>query len=380
VLIDETDELAVMGCIRSGQLSGSAEVVRQYERSLARYFGTRFAAACSSGTAAIQLALQAVGVESGHEVVVPATAPVMTALAAVAVGAKPVFVDTRAGDSFALDMSDLERRRTRATKAVLSVPMWGYPSDGMELVRACRDWGVALIEDAAQAQGARIGGRYVGTLGTIGTSSTHENKLVTTGEGGFCLTNDAAVYTRLCELRNFGRAVRLDEPIAIPFGEFGASFGTNLKLGALASALGTTQLAKLESRVADRRIRAHRLIPRLQEVPGLRALPVPLSSEPSYYALVLVCSDKSARRLAVELGREAGIISDTVRYDYKPLYRTAVFSNHRSAPCTNAESLCASILTLPCHEGLSVEDENSIVEACRRVAISPVVRDSELCT
>ena len=368
VVAGDAEVQAVTGALRGGDLSGNARLVGDYERALSKWFGTRFALACSSGTAALHLALLTLGVGVGDEVIVPPTAPAMTALPVLAVGARPVFADTRSPASFALDLADVDRKRTQRTKAVVSVPMWGYPADDGELVAACHGWGLPLIEDAAQAHGTRLGrdGRLAGTQGVVGCFSTHARKLVCTGEGGFVLTGDPTVAARLATLRNLGQPARLDAPLALPVGAFGEGFGLNYKLGALPAALGLAQLDRLAGRLQARRRVARRLLARLAEVPGLAPLPVVAGASPNHYALVLQVQLGDAalvgRRLAVE-----GVISDTVRYCYRPLYQLPVFSAFAPPAlcCPNAEALCASIITLPCHEGLTAADERRIVRACR---------------
>jgi perosamine synthetase len=368
VLVGDGEIQAVTSAVQGGDLSGNARLVGDYERALARWFGARFALACSSGTAALHLALLALAVGAGDEVIVPPTAPAMTALPVLAVGARPVFADTRSPASFALDPVDVDRKRTARTKAVVSVPMWGYPADDGELVAACHGWGLPLIEDAAQAHGTRLDrdGRLAGTQGAIGCFSTHARKLVCTGEGGFVLTGDPAVAARLGTLRNLGQPARLAAPLAMPTGAFGEGFGLNYKLGAVAAALGVAQLDRLSSRLQARRRIARRLQARLADVPGLRPLPVPAGASPNHYALVLRVHLGDATLVGRALAAD-GVISDTIRYGYRPLYRLPVFSAFAPpAPgCPNVEALCASTITVPCHEGLTAADERRIVAACR---------------
>jgi len=144
--------------------------------------------------------------------------------------------------------------------------MWGYPADGPELAQACRAWGVPLVEDAAQAHGTTLFGRYVGTHGAIGTFSTHARKLICTGEGGFCLTDDPALADRLRPLRNLGKP-----PSG---GEFGTGFGLNYKLPALAAALGRVQLSRLNSRLARRSLILEKLTAMASEISGLEPFPI----------------------------------------------------------------------------------------------------------
>lgn len=351
------DELhAVRNTLLTADLSGNAEVVGRYEQELADWFNAQFAVACSSGTAAIHLSLLALGVGRGAEVIVPATAPVMTALPVLAVGAVPVFADVTHPATFALDLADVANKLTPRTKAVIAVAMWGYPADGPELGRACRDWCVPLVEDAAQAHGTSLSGRYVGTQGMIGTFSTHARKLICTGEGGFCLTDDPALADRLRELRNLGQP---------PGGEFGAGFGLNYKLPALAAALGRVQLSRLTSRLARRHLILGKLTTMACEIIGLEPFPIPHGAKPNGYAALFTAEPDLASNI-MHRSHAAGIESDVLRYNYRPLYRTPVLT--RYAPpqqCHNAERLVATLLTVPCHERVATDELARIGAAWR---------------
>ncbi|MGH3697496.1 MAG: DegT/DnrJ/EryC1/StrS family aminotransferase [Pseudonocardiaceae bacterium] len=357
VQIGDEELEAVRDTLVAADLSGNAEVVGHYEQELAGWFAARFAVACSSGTAAIHLALLALGVGLGEEVIVAATAPAMTALPVLAVGAVPVFADVAHPATFALDLADVAGKLTPRTRAVIAVPMWGYPADGPELTQACRDWGVSLVEDAAQAHGTSLFGRYVGTQGAIGTFSTHARKLICTGEGGFCITADSALADRLRQLRNLGKP---------PGGaEFGVGFGLNYKLPALAAALGRVQLSRLASRLTRRRLILGKLTAMASEIPGLEPFPTPHGAEPNGYAALFTAEPDLADRIA-HRSRKAGIESDVLRYAYRPLYRMPVLARHApTRPCRNAERLAVTLLTVPCHERVATDDLARIRAAWR---------------
>lgn len=352
------DELeAVRDTLVTADLSGNADVVGHYEQELANWFGARFAVACSSGTAAVHLALLALGVGPGAEVIVPATAPTMTALPVLALGAVPVFADVAHPATFALDLADVAGKLTPHTRAVIAVPMWGYPADGPELAQACRDWSVPLIEDAAQAHGTSLCGRYVGTHGAIGTFSTHARKLICTGEGGFCLTDDPVLADRLRPLRNLGKPPN--------GGEFGVGFGLNYKLPALAATLGRVQLSRLSSRLALRGLILGKLTAMAGEIAGLEPFPVPRDTQPNGYAALFTAEPALADRIA-HRSRAAGIESDVLRYGYRPLYQTPVLARYApTQPCRHAERLAATLVTVPCHERVATDELARIRAAWR---------------
>lgn len=352
-IIDQHDHDAVRKVLSRMDLSGNASAVADYEHALTDWFATRHAVACSSGTAALHLALLALGIGSGDEVIVAATAPVMTVLPVLAVGAAPVFADVAHPTTFALNHDDLQRKITDRTRAVIAVPMWGYPADGPDLAEACAVWQLALIEDAAQAHGTITRSLLAGTMATIGTFSTHARKMMTTGEGGFCLTRDEQLHQRMCQIRNLGQPV--------DGGPFGATFGLNFKLGALAAALGTVQLQRLRTRIIQRRVTLESLNVIARKTPDLLPFPVSDRGQPNAYA-ALFTSDQAtqiAQRLAA-----ARIVSDPLRYDYRPVYHTPILRPYApNQPCANAERLTTTLLTLPCHEGVGPAELDRIAIA-----------------
>ncbi|WP_051366882.1 DegT/DnrJ/EryC1/StrS family aminotransferase [Hamadaea tsunoensis] len=350
--LDATDRQAVLEVLDAGDLSGTADIVADYETELATWFGGSHAIACSSGTAALHLALLALDVGRGDEVIVAATGPAMTALPILAVGATPVFADTAGPDTFALSLTDVERKLTPRTRAVICVPMWGYPADRPDLAAACHTRGIPLIEDASQAHGTLIDGQYAGTRATIGTFSTHHRKLIATGEGGFCLTENPDLDQRLRQLRNLGKQ---------PGHGFGTAFGLNYKLPAIAAALGRTQLGRLTQRLDHRRHTLQTVVDRLYGLNGLHPLPA-VGGKPNGYAAVFTTHGPAApyaHRLAA-----AGITSDPTRYQYQALYHLPAFAQYApAAPCANAETLTRSLITIPCHEGVGPHELDHITAA-----------------
>ncbi|KPM50566.1 hypothetical protein ACG83_39105 [Frankia sp. R43] len=351
-LLDETDTAGVLAALSSGDLSGTAPVVADYERALAKTFGVNRAVACSSGTAAVHLSLLAHGVGAGDEVMVPATAPVMTAMPVLAVGARPVFVDVTDSASFAVSLADVEARLSARTRVVISVAMWGYPADGDALARLCDRYGLVLVEDAAQAHGTRTGDRLVGTRGRIGAFSTHLRKLVNTGEGGFLLVDDETTADRLVALRNAGKAAS--------GGQFGRGFGLNFKLPAMSAALGLRQLARLDQRVIARRAIQDRLATAVGPVDGVTSFPV-RDGIPNGYAMLLLADDAHLAVVLAEALAAAGFVSDPRRYGYRPLYDYDAFAEVPAGACPNAAELCSRLVSLPCHEGVTPADEQRMI-------------------
>jgi dTDP-4-amino-4,6-dideoxygalactose transaminase len=342
-----SDLAAIETALAGNSLSGESELIARYEHALAAYFGCAQAVAVSSGTAAIHLSLLALGATAGTEVLVPAIAPLPSLLPVLAAGATPVVVDV-CPDHLGFDAEDLARKITPRTRAALAVLLWGYPQDLGPSIDLLDRHGIALVEDACQAHGTTIAGRLAGRVGRIGCFSTHDFKLISTGEGGFVLTDDRALADFV---RRYGRLGGLD----------GHHAGVNYKLSALGAALGLQRLAQLPQRLesqrgAARALRAALRSKRVDELPAAKL------GEPNYYAFVLLARLRAeAMDKAVAALARHGLDTDKRQFGYDLVYRRPMFAE-LATPCPNAERLIDRALQLPCHPGLSPDDIGDIAE------------------
>ena len=182
-----------------------SEEVDRFEKAFASYTGTRYALGVNSGTDALWIALEALGIGPGDEVITVANTFHATALAIMRTGATPVLVDARA-DDFLMDQDQIVSKITPRTKAIIAVHLFGLAQDLSSLVVLCNERGIALVEDCAQATGAIINGKKVGTYGDIGCFSFHPSKtLAGAGDGGAITTNNEAIANRIRSLRYFGQ-------------------------------------------------------------------------------------------------------------------------------------------------------------------------------
>jgi perosamine synthetase len=194
--ISELEREYVRQALNSNWLSSIAPPVALFEEAFAKRFGAKHAVAVNSGGSALFLALWALGIRPGDEVIVPTFTMVASAGAVTQCGATPIFVDCEP-DTANLDVSKIEERITPQTRAIMPVHIYGHPCD-MDAIRAlARDYRLFVIEDAAEAHGALYKGKPVGTLGDAGCFSFYANKLITTGEGGMILTDDDKLTTTL---------------------------------------------------------------------------------------------------------------------------------------------------------------------------------------
>lgn len=271
IAMPEGDVQAVLDTLRSGWLTMGPRT-QAFEQALASYTGSPHAVTVSSGTAALHLACLAAGVRPGDEVIAPALTFVASASAARYVGAKPVLCDIRGPHDFNIDVEDVARRITPRTRAVVAVHFCGYAADVLALRELCDAHGLALIEDCAEAIGARVDdtGRQAGTVGELGAFSFFSKKQLCVGEGGMVTTADEQMAERVRLLRShaltsgtWDRHRGHDPAYDV------VDIGFNFRLDEPRAALGLSRLARLHDDIAKRRaiVRAYR--ERLAATPGI---------------------------------------------------------------------------------------------------------------
>ena len=228
-------------CIRSGRLSWQGRYVGEFERNAAAYTGVRHAVSTNSGTGALIVALQALGIGPGDEVIVPTLTFSASIWAVTAVGATPVFADSLQG-SWGVDPADVERRVTPRTRALLVVHLYGHAVEMDAVMAIARAARLRVVEDVAQAFGGDYKGRKLGSFGDVGCVSFH-NKLIATGEGGMIITDDSGLARRVGVLRNPAPDNRTD--FAEP--------SLNYRMSNITAAVGLAQLERLEEIIARKR-------------------------------------------------------------------------------------------------------------------------------
>jgi|TARA_B100001971_G_C18252888_1_gene579707 dTDP-4-amino-4,6-dideoxygalactose transaminase/8-oxo-dGTP pyrophosphatase MutT (NUDIX family) len=338
---DQGEVEIIREVLNSKKLSGTSDIVGEYEKDLAEYFGSNFAVALSSGSAALHTALAVLDVKSGDEVLVPAIAPIPSVLPILAAGAIPVIVDIQK-DTLDFCEEDLVNKISIKTKAAILIPMWGYPIDYTKTLRILNEKNIPLIEDAAQAHGAKLDDKYIGTFGTIGCFSTHDRKTLPTGEGGFILTKDDSIAKRIKKFIKLG-------------GMNGELYGPNYKLSSLAAAIGKNRIKYISERVSKRKLNAMRLLDKISET-NIKALEVPVNGESTYYSLVIILPwDRDTNKKFIQELNNMNIPSDKIQYDYDLIFKRGIFKEFYQH-CPNSEMFLESMTTIPVHEGLTEDD------------------------
>jgi dTDP-4-amino-4,6-dideoxygalactose transaminase len=264
-VFDETDVKAVEEVVRSGHwgcLSGSK--VSEFEKKFAAFQDAEYGVCVPNGTAALEVALKAVGVKAGDEVIVPPYTFIASASSVLSVGAIPVFADIEP-DTYNLDPSKIEAHVTEKTRAILAVHIGGGPADMDGITSVAKKHGLRVVEDAAQAHGAAWNGRRVGAIGDAGTFSFQASKNLTAGEGGIVVTNDPVVYSAAWSLHNCGR---------VPEGKWYEHriLGWNMRMTEFQGAILLTQMKRLEEQMKTREENALYLDAELSKIDGIRPL------------------------------------------------------------------------------------------------------------
>lgn len=340
--------------LHDGPLSGTSPAITNYENDLKVWFGCNYALPVASGSAALFLALHACGVQRGDKIVVSALAPIPSLLPILQLGAEPLFVDVEIG-SFRFNISDLKKIVRHKPKAVLAVALWGYPVMTHELLDLLAEHAIPLIEDSAHAHGSVELEKFSGTVGSIGCFSTHDNKLLSTGEGGFVLTNSINLYQKMKTYSHLGYCR-------------GDVMGFNFKLGAPQALLGQDRLMRLEHQILARRTVAGKLLAQLSLPGTISQIEVEPTSCANFYNVgFFIRASRTGAAQFIRHCHEAGVHSNAIKYNIKPSYSYPLLSFY-SRYCNNAENMASNITSIPCFPEITDSQIYDMSELINRAA------------
>lgn len=242
--IGKEEEEEVLKVLKSGWISSASPAVKEFEEKFSSYIGRKYGVATSNGTTALHLAVTALGIKEGDEVIVPDLTFISPVNVVLYNRARPVLVDVEE-ENWGLDPERVRKAITPRTKAIIVVHLYGNPAKITELKEIAEDKGIYLIEDCAEAHGAEYEGKKVGTFGDISCFSFYANKVITTGEGGMCLTDDEGLYEKMSILRDHGmpKEKRYWHEV----------IGYNYRMTGLQAALGLAQLRKIDKFIRRKR-------------------------------------------------------------------------------------------------------------------------------
>lgn len=323
--------------------------VEEFEKKFASYSETQYAVGVNNGTTALHLAMLALGIGAGDEVIVPADTFIATAWGVSHAGATPVFVDCTA-DTWEIDVTKIEEKITPRTKAIAGVHLYGQPFDIDAVLAICKKHNLYLIEDAAQAQGARYKGKTVGGFGEMACFSFYPGKnLGACGEAGGVTTNNEAYYKHLLSLRNHGSVVRY----------YHDEIGYNYRMGGLEGASLSVKMNYLEGWNNNRRAIAKRYLAEIKN-DKIKMQHQPEWADSVFHLFVITTEDRDA--LTKYLNERN--IFPALHYPVPcHLQKAYAHLNYKVGDCPNAEYLAAHCLSLPMYAELTPEMVTRVIDA-----------------
>ncbi|MEM7338495.1 MAG: DegT/DnrJ/EryC1/StrS family aminotransferase [Actinomycetota bacterium] len=360
--LDGNEEKYVLDCVRTSWISSNGEYIARFEEAFAERCGTRHAVATNNGTTALHLALVALGVGAGDEVIVPTVTFVATANAVRYCGAEPVLVDVQPG-TLNIDPLAVEAAITERTKAIIPVHLYGHPAEMTAIMEIAERHHLAVVEDAAEAHGAAHDGRPVGSIGHCGTFSFFGNKIITTGEGGMVTTNDDELARRLRLYRGQG----LDPARRYWF----VVVGFNYRMTNIEAAIGLAQLETMDAGLATRAKVARWYDDALAPLDDLLIRPAATPGATSVcwmYNVFLRHGDVSRRDEVMARLDERGIETRPV---FHPMHHLPPYRD--PSPYPVADDWACRGISLPTHELLTPDDIERVTHALSEAVTQPLV-------
>lgn len=349
----------VLDCIETEWISSNGKYIPAFEEAFADFCGTKHAVATNNGTTALHLALVALGLEPGDEVIIPTVTYIATANAVRYCGATPVLADV-SPDTMNLDPDEVERLITPSTKGIIPVHLYGHPADMVALNEIAQRHGLWVVEDAAEAHGAEVGGRRVGALGTCASFSFFGNKIVTTGEGGMVTTDDDELAQRLRLFR--GQGVDPNRRYWFPV------VGYNYRMTNIQAAIGLAQVETIDTALAQRQELAAMYDEALLGLSDALVLPTVRSDvHHAYWMYTVYLKDgDEERRDAVMAALDAdGIETRPVFY---PMHVLPPYREDVGYPV--ADQWAQRGISLPTHQLLTVDDVDRIASSLEKAIVT----------
>jgi len=361
-LIGEYELKLVTEAVKSGWVSSKGKFIAEFEEEFAKYIGTEYGIATPNGTAALHLALVSLGIGPGDEVIVPTLTFAAVANAVIYVRAKPVFVDSHP-DYWCIDPNKIEEKITKRTKAIIPVHLYGHPCDLEFVIEAARNHELYVVEDCAEAHGAEYKSKKVGSFGDISCFSFYGNKIITTGEGGMCLTNEEKLAERMRVLRDQG--MRSEKKY------WHEVVGFNYRMTNLQAALGVAQLEKIDEFVRRKREIAKTYDSLLKNVRGITLHPeMPWAKNVYWLYSILIHSDnyRINRDELMDVLGENGVETRSFFYPMHimPPYKRYVANSQFPV----AEKLSLSGINLPSSVKLKEEEICKVARLISHAGIS----------
>jgi len=350
--VGEEEAKAVYEVVKSGWIR-QGKVVEEFERRFSKYLGVKHAIAVSSGTAALHVALAAVGIKKGEEVIVPSFTCVPPISAILLVGAVPVLADIEE-ITYNLDPNSVRNVLSDKSKAIIPINYAGHPAELKELQEIAESKGLYLINDAAEALGAMYDGKNIAQFGDVVVFSFSPNKTITTGEGGMVVTNDDEIAEKARIIRDYGQKERF----------YYVELGFNYHMTEMQAAVGLVQLRKLEEFVKSKRKNAKLLTNLLNEIDGI----IPPAELPNCRHCYMLYSIRVVEGNRDELSKKLESFGIQNRVYFPPVHSSPMLHKfeYRCDSLKVTDRVSSTILSLPSSPALSEDDIYYIFECVKR--------------
>lgn len=333
-------------CLESSWISSKGEFISRFESQFATHIGLQHATSVCNGSAALHLAMQALGLKIGDEVIVPTLTYVASVNSIVQTGGTPVFVDCLES-TWQMDAEDIRRKITPRTKAVMAVHLYGLPCNLNQLVALAKEYNLYLIEDCAEAFGSQYNGQHVGTFGDVATFSFYGNKTITTGEGGMVVARDEAIVRRAHHLKTQGVS---------PVKEYWHDvIGYNYRMTNICAAIGVAQLESADEILQKKRQVAKWYKQKLQGLP-IKTQTECVNARHSFWMYSILVDQAEQRDPLREALMRSGVETRPV---FHPIHTLPPYQQDESFPIAELLSRCG--ISLPSWPGLT---EDLVEQVC----------------
>ncbi len=348
----------LIDCIDTGWISSHGSYITKFEKSFAQKCDAKFAIATSSGSTAIHLACHAIGLKKGDEVIMPTITMVATANMVSITGAKPIFVDIDKR-TWTINTDEIEKKITRKTKAIMPVHVYGHPCEMDKILKLAKKYNLLVIEDAAEAHGAKYKNMKIGSIGDLTIFSFFANKNITTGEGGIITTNNKKIFELLKKLRNQAFS---------PKRHFWHTYlGFNYRMTNLQAAIGCAQVKKMEKLVKMRIENARYFNKHLKHIKGIKLPPETKNIKNVYWMYTIEVDKKTFGIDAINLRYKLADKGIETRSFFIPLHLQPIYyKNSFKNKFPVSESIFKNAFYIPSSSHLSKSNKDYIIEIIKK--------------
>jgi perosamine synthetase len=345
--IGEEELRNVIEAVKTGWISSKGKFIEEFERRFANYVGMKYGITVSNGTTALHLALVALGIGPGDEVIVPDLTFAATINTVLYTGARPIIVDIHP-EYWCMDPDKVRKAITPKTRAIIPVHLYGHPCGMDPIMEIASEYNLYIIEDAAEAHGAEYKGRKVGSFGHISCFSFYGNKIITTGEGGMVLTNDEGLAEKIKILRDHGM-----NPKKRYWHEV---IGFNYRMTNLQAAIGVAQLSKIDKFIEKKRRIAKIYAEELSSTPGITLHPEMPWAKNVYWLYSILIDPSKAKITRDELSERLEKEGIETRKFFYPLHEMPIYAKYGIYSYPVATTISRQGLNLPSSTKLTEED------------------------